>query len=73
MNGIVIDIGLCLITYAILIRIILWRKNAQRNRNSDNDDEGGIPAYNGPKLDLPPGVCLPSGSSPKNTRVKELV
>lgn len=73
MYGIAVDIGLCLITYAILIKIILWRKNVRRNKDNDSDDEGGLTVYNGPELDLPPGVCLPSGAGPKNSRVKELV
>lgn len=59
MPGMLIDIGFCLLTYAILIRIILWRKNIRRRNENDNDDEGGLPVFSGPELDLPPGVCLP--------------
>lgn len=62
------DIFLCTATYLILIGFILWRKR-RKNRPDDGsqDGDGGLPVENGPKLDLPPGVCLP-GDGPRLIR-----
>jgi hypothetical protein len=61
MASVYFDIFLCLATYMILIGFIIWHKRS-RNRPDDNgsDGDGGLPIESGPKLDLPPGVCLPS-------------
>jgi hypothetical protein len=61
------DIIFCCITYLILIGIMFWSKRNNRPDDSDNDGEGGLPIENGPKLDLPPGVCLP-GEGPSIVR-----
>lgn len=56
------DILLCIATYMILIGFIIWRKRSKnRPDDSGNDGDGGLPVETGPKLDLPPGVCLPGG------------
>ena len=75
MSGIYLDIFLCLTTYFILLAIIFWRKiRRQRPGESGDDGEGGLPVDSGPKLDLPPGVCLPGdGPTLKVEQFEEMV
>ncbi len=73
MPSIYLDIVFCLITYAILMGIILWRKNKNRSSDSDNDDDGGILVWPEPDLDLPPGVCLPTDGPVKKQEVDEVM
>ena len=72
MAKVYLDLFLCLFTYVIMIYLIFWRKN-KSNRSNDkrDDDDGGIPVYNGPELDLPPGVCLPSDPLVLKRRLEE--
>ncbi|MDN5215630.1 hypothetical protein QQ020_26370 [Fulvivirgaceae bacterium BMA12] len=52
-------------TYVILVYFIftLLRKRRFNSGNEGNDD-GGIEIFTPPKLDLPPGVSLPTGKGP---------
>jgi hypothetical protein len=58
-----IDIIFCGIAYIILIFFVIKRYHTRNiGLDDDNDDDdGGIEVFNSPKLDLPPGVCLPQG------------
>ncbi|MFY0605605.1 MAG: hypothetical protein JXR10_02750 [Cyclobacteriaceae bacterium] len=62
MEGIVIEIVLCVIFYAVLLYFIFQPRNTQghlRNDSNDDEGEGGLPVDFSPDFDLPPGVCLP--------------
>lgn len=59
MPGIVFDIILCGVIYAVLLVFIFFREERNRKNNDDSDDEGGLPVSLPPDFDLPPGVCLP--------------
>lgn len=67
MNGFILDIVLCLVTYALMVGLIFWRSNKRNPSDDSNDDDGGIAAWTGPELDLPPGVCLPK-DGPRNKK-----
>ncbi len=67
--GFYIDIALCVFTYILMLGFIVWRNNRNKPSDESGDDDGGIPAWTGPELDLPPGVCLPKDGP---TRKKEL-
>ena len=56
---VLLDIFLCFLTYAILMYIIFWKRPKRSSEDEDGDD-GGIPEWTEPELDLPPGVSLPS-------------
>jgi hypothetical protein len=59
-----IDIIFCSFAYVVLIFFVIKRyhmKNQQIDNDQDDDDDGGIEINNLPDLDLPPGICLPSG------------
>ena len=68
MSGLYLDIVLCSMAYLILIGFIFWRTDRRKGPDDNsNDGDGGLPIENGPKLDLPPGVCLP-GDGPRMVR-----
>ena len=52
-------IGFIYGTLMCFIIVNYWRR--KRGSNNDDDDDGGITVPKNPILDLPPGVCLPSG------------
>ena len=69
-----IDLLLCILTYVILLWIICRGSVRSRSVNQNNqDDEGGLlfDYEKGPKLDLPPGVDWPSGTSKHNKNQEE--
>jgi len=56
----------------ILIGFMIWHKRSNnRSDGSSNDGDGGLPVDSGPKLDLPPGVCLP-GNGPSVMKREQL-
>ncbi|MFT4736408.1 MAG: hypothetical protein ACI92W_000513 [Paraglaciecola sp.] len=72
MSSLIMDISLCIATYIILLGFIFWKKYKRNDSgDSSSDDEGGLPVETDPKLDLPPGVCLP-GSRPTLKRSDKL-
>jgi len=84
MGQFVIDIILCLIAYGVLIyflSVFLRKSRKGPNKGGGKDGgDGGISIDKTPKLDLPPGVCLPKGNgkrsrpdtSPVRKREKEV-
>ena len=48
---------LTFIAVAVYLIYVEFRKLDDNNNRNDNDSDGGIP-YEGPDLDLPPGVTL---------------
>ena len=74
MNAFYIDIALCLLVYMVMIGFIVWRNRKNKPSDDSGDDDGGIHAWTGPDLDLPPGISLPSdGPKCKEDRFEEVL
>ena len=73
MHSIIIDLILIGLVYSALL-YLLFLYNKRRKGNDDNtDEEGGLPINNTPKLDLPPGICLPDGPTNKRKEHEEVL
>ncbi|XOV92436.1 MAG: hypothetical protein ACFHWX_19810 [Bacteroidota bacterium] len=59
MMNIVFDLLLFGFIYAILLGVLFIHHNRKRRKGDDSDEDGGLPVFNPPELDLPPGICLP--------------
>lgn len=60
MQNLVLNLIFFGLIYTALIVFFFWKESKRRNRESeDGDDEGGLPVATPPRIDLPPGVCLP--------------
>ena len=72
MNSLMIDLLICGVAYVISIYFIAtMTKNAiRRNRNNNDEGDGGVEKSTPPKIDLPPGVIWPS-DSPKKRKEPE--
>ncbi|MFY0687931.1 MAG: hypothetical protein JXQ90_12240 [Cyclobacteriaceae bacterium] len=74
MSSFYIDLLFCLLTYSILIWLTIWKRKSRNSGNDNDDDDGGIPIWHDPDLDLPPGVSLPSdGPTYKKELQEELL
>jgi hypothetical protein len=71
MSSLVVDLIMCGLAYVVLIFIVATLTKARINRDKDNNDDGdgGVEDFTPPKIDLPPGVIWPSdGSKKKKTK-----
>ncbi len=59
MNAVSIDFVLSGLVYIVLIYFMVTLSKKKRNSDNDDDNDGGISIAGPPKIDLPPGVCLP--------------
>ncbi|MDA0196610.1 MAG: hypothetical protein O2887_16360 [Bacteroidetes bacterium] len=59
MNAVSIDFILSGLIYIVLIYFMIRLSKKKRNSDNDDDNDGGISIAGPPKIDLPPGVCLP--------------
>mgnify|MGYP005811219267 CR=1 FL=1 len=69
MSSLVVDLILCGLAYVVLIYFIatLTKSKLSRDRDSNDDGDGGVEDFTPPKIDLPPGVIWPSDSPRKKT------
>lgn len=74
MSSLIIDLILCGMAYVVLIYFVATMTKSRLGRDRDNNDDGdgGIEDFTPPKIDLPPGVIWPS-DSPKKTSPREPV
>ncbi len=59
MMNIVVDLLLFGFVYAILLCVLFIHHNRKKKKDNDSDEDGGLPVFTPPELDLPPGICLP--------------
>ncbi|MEQ9423220.1 MAG: hypothetical protein RJQ09_02295 [Cyclobacteriaceae bacterium] len=60
MSAVTIDFILSGLVYLVLIYfMITLLAKRKRSTDSDDDNDGGITVSGPPKIDLPPGICLP--------------
>ena len=69
MSSLVVDLILVGLAYVVLIYFIatLTRNKLSRNKDSNDDGDGGVEDFTPPKIDLPPGVIWPSDAPSKKT------
>ncbi len=72
MMSIVVDLLLFGFVYAVLLCVLFIHHNRRKKKDNDSDEDGGIPVFTPPELDLPPGICLPKDPT-RSKREKEEV
>ena len=61
MNAMTIDIALSILVYIIILVVTFYFMQRRiRDANNRDDRDGGVILTEDPKIDLPPGVVLPS-------------
>jgi hypothetical protein len=71
MSSLVVDLILCGLAYVVLIYFVATLTKARINKDKDNNDDGdgGVEDFTPPKIDLPPGVIWPQ-DGPKKKKPK---
>ncbi len=63
MMSIFVDLLLFCLIYAAILCVLYIHHNRRKRKDNDSDEDGGLPVFTPPELDLPPGICLPDGPS----------
>lgn len=60
MSVLTFDLVLSGLVYLVLVYfMVTLLKKRRKSTDSDDDNDGGISVTGPPRIDLPPGVCLP--------------
>lgn len=73
MVNIFVDLLLFCLIYAVILCVLYIHHNKRKRNNGDSDEDGGLPVFNPPELDLPPGICLPDGPSTTKREKEEVL